>query len=170
MEEQIKKSVFTYVASIYPNLLEQKKAFYKKIVQLPRDLFGNPTWPPWRHVKTLYTLSPVSHQIHDIEKYLLDHKLKCNPIWNIFQCIKTNVKNAKTQIPYKILLTISLTQNKYVEKVFHREIFFDNVYHLTILSVVGVLVAPRKLDKCVYILHWRKISIKSFFIKPMKRG
>ena len=77
---------------------------------------------------------------------------------------------AKTQTPNKILLTISLTQNKYVEKVFHREIFFDNVYHLTILSVVGVLVAPRKLDKCVYIVHWRKISIKSFFIKPMKRG
>ena len=58
-------SVYTHVASMYTNLLEQKKAFAKKIVQLPEDWFwtltrppfrwfGTPTCPPWRHVKTLY--------------------------------------------------------------------------------------------------------------------
>ena len=55
--------VFTQVASIYINLLEQKTRLHKKRVQLPQDWFGTPTWPPfhcfgtpiwlpWRHVKT----------------------------------------------------------------------------------------------------------------------
>ena len=37
------------VASIYANLLEQKKALrlHKKRVQLPGDWFGTPTWPPF---------------------------------------------------------------------------------------------------------------------------
>ena len=36
--------------------IEPKKVFtlHKKGVQLPRDRFGTPIWPPWRHVKTLY--------------------------------------------------------------------------------------------------------------------
>ena len=38
----------------------KRKRLHKKRVQLPRDWFGTPTWPPlhcspWRHVKTLYT-------------------------------------------------------------------------------------------------------------------
>ena len=39
---------------IYGN---KRKCLHKKRVQLPQDLFGTPTWPPfhpWRHVKTLY--------------------------------------------------------------------------------------------------------------------
>ena len=43
----------------------KRKRLHKKKVQLPQDLFGTPTWPPfdcfgtptwspWRHVKTLY--------------------------------------------------------------------------------------------------------------------
>ena len=47
----------------------KRKCLHKKRVQLPQDLFGTPTWPPfqgfgtpilppWRHMKTLYrTLS-----------------------------------------------------------------------------------------------------------------
>ena len=27
----------------------------KKRVQLPEDWYGTPIWPPWRHVKTLYS-------------------------------------------------------------------------------------------------------------------
>ena len=45
----------------------KRKRFHKKRVQLPKDwfgtttwrpfhCFGTPIWPPWRHVKTLYTL------------------------------------------------------------------------------------------------------------------
>ena len=61
------KSVFTHVASIYANLLEQKrKCLHKKGLQLPQDwfwtttcrrlnCFGTPIWPPWCHVKTLYS-------------------------------------------------------------------------------------------------------------------
>ena len=44
----------------------KRKRLHKKRVQLPQDLFGTPTWPPfycfatpiwppWRHVKTLYS-------------------------------------------------------------------------------------------------------------------
>ena len=32
----------------------KRKRLHKKRVQLPPDWFGTPTWPPWRHVKTLY--------------------------------------------------------------------------------------------------------------------
>ena len=43
----------TWPASMQ-NLLEQKKEFAsEKRVQLPQGWFGTPTWPPWRHVKTL---------------------------------------------------------------------------------------------------------------------
>ena len=43
------KSVFTHVASIYANFLEQeKKRLHKKGVQLPQDWFGIPTWPPFK--------------------------------------------------------------------------------------------------------------------------
>ena len=37
------KSVFTHVASIYANLLEQKNRLHKKRVQLPEDWLGTPT-------------------------------------------------------------------------------------------------------------------------------
>ena len=62
------KSYFWAFSLTWPassaNLLEQKKAFAQKGVQLPQDWFGTPTWPPfhcfgtpiwppWRHVKTL---------------------------------------------------------------------------------------------------------------------
>ena len=47
----LEKCVFTHMASIYANLLDQKKELR---VQLPKDLFGTPIWPPWLHVKTLY--------------------------------------------------------------------------------------------------------------------
>ena len=47
-------SVFTHVASICANLLEQKKAFTQEGFQIPQDWIGIPTWPPWRHVKTQY--------------------------------------------------------------------------------------------------------------------
>ena len=33
----------------------KRKRLHKKRVQLPQDWFGTPTWPPWRHVKTLHT-------------------------------------------------------------------------------------------------------------------
>ena len=40
------KSVFAHVASIYANLLEQKrKRLHKKGLQLPQDWFRTPTWP-----------------------------------------------------------------------------------------------------------------------------
>ena len=67
----LQQSVFTHMASIYANVLEQKKAFaFKKRVQLPQDWFGTPTWPPfycfgtpiwppWRNVKTPYILPSV---------------------------------------------------------------------------------------------------------------
>ena len=43
------KSVFTHVASIYANLLEQKrKRLHKKGLQLPQDWFWTPTWPPFK--------------------------------------------------------------------------------------------------------------------------
>ena len=45
---------FTHVASIYANLLDKRKRVHKKRVHLPEDWFGTPTWPPWRHVKTIY--------------------------------------------------------------------------------------------------------------------
>ena len=32
----------------------KRKHLHKKRVQLPQDWFGTPTWPPWRHVETLY--------------------------------------------------------------------------------------------------------------------
>ena len=66
-------SVFTHMASIYANLLEQikRKHLHKKTVQLPEDWFGTPTWPPfhcfwtpvwppWRHVKTLCNQSTTT--------------------------------------------------------------------------------------------------------------
>ena len=34
---------------------KKRKPLNKKRVQLPQDWFETPTWPPWRHVKTLYT-------------------------------------------------------------------------------------------------------------------
>ena len=48
--------------------IKTKESFYIKRDQLPQDWFGTPTWPlfycfgtpiwrPWRHVKTLYTLT-----------------------------------------------------------------------------------------------------------------
>ena len=43
------KSVFAHVASIYANLLEQKrKRLHKKGLQLPQDWFRTPTWPPFK--------------------------------------------------------------------------------------------------------------------------
>ena len=61
------RAFFTHVASIYANLLEQKKAFTWERVKIPAEnflgtptwlpfhCFGTPIWPPWRHVKTLYS-------------------------------------------------------------------------------------------------------------------
>ena len=49
----IKAFLLTWSASmqIYWN---KRKRLHKKRVRLPRDWFGTPIWPPWRHVKTLY--------------------------------------------------------------------------------------------------------------------
>ena len=33
----------------------KRKRLHKKRVQLPRDWFGKPTWPPWRHVALLFS-------------------------------------------------------------------------------------------------------------------
>ena len=33
----------------------KRKRLHKKRVQLPQDCLGTPIWPPWRHVKTLYS-------------------------------------------------------------------------------------------------------------------
>ena len=33
----------------------KRKRLHKKRVQLSQDWFRTPSWPPWRHVKTLYT-------------------------------------------------------------------------------------------------------------------
>ena len=38
----------------------KRKSLHKKRVQLPQDLFGIPTWPPWRHEKMLYNIHDVS--------------------------------------------------------------------------------------------------------------
>ena len=32
----------------------KRKGLHKKRVQLPQNWFGTPTWPLWRHVKTLF--------------------------------------------------------------------------------------------------------------------
>ena len=40
------------MASIYANLWTKRKHLHKKRVQLLKDCFGIPIWPPWRHVKT----------------------------------------------------------------------------------------------------------------------
>ena len=42
----------------------KRKRLHKKRVQLPGDWFGTPTWPPWRHVKTLYCFCPFSFRLH----------------------------------------------------------------------------------------------------------
>ena len=39
----------------------KRKRLLEKRVQLPEDWFGTPTWPPWRHVKTLYIANPPHH-------------------------------------------------------------------------------------------------------------
>ena len=48
-------SVFTHVASIYADFLEQKKAFTEERVQLPQDWFGRPTWPQFYCKNALYS-------------------------------------------------------------------------------------------------------------------
>ena len=35
------------------NYWNKRKRLHKKRIQLPQDCLGTPTWPPWRHVKTL---------------------------------------------------------------------------------------------------------------------
>ena len=37
----------------------KRKRLHKKRVQLQGDGFGTPTWPPRRHVKTLYIVEPA---------------------------------------------------------------------------------------------------------------
>ena len=49
-QELFEKSVFTHVASIYADLLKQKKAFPKRKkgqLTCAQDCFGIPTWPPF---------------------------------------------------------------------------------------------------------------------------
>ena len=41
--------------------LSKRESLHKKRVQLPQDWFGTPTWPPWRHVKTLRLIGSVPH-------------------------------------------------------------------------------------------------------------
>ena len=41
----------------------KRKRLHKKRVHLPRDWFGTPTWPPRRHVKTLYTHERISSEV-----------------------------------------------------------------------------------------------------------
>ena len=36
---------------------KERKRLHKKRVQLPQDWLGAPIWPPWRHVKTLYSMT-----------------------------------------------------------------------------------------------------------------
>ena len=52
--------VFTNVASFMQIYWNKRKSLHKKRVQLPQDWFGIPTWPPWRHEKTLYNIHDVS--------------------------------------------------------------------------------------------------------------
>ena len=49
----IRAFLLTWSASmqIYWN---KRKRLHKKRVRIPRDWFGTPIWPPWRHVKILY--------------------------------------------------------------------------------------------------------------------
>ena len=56
----------------------KRKRLHKKRVQLPQDLFGTPTWPPfhcfgtpiwppWRHVKTLYI---ILNSVHSLPEWM----------------------------------------------------------------------------------------------------
>ena len=60
--------VFTHVASIYADLLKQKRAFTKKKVQLTyaQDCFGIPTWSPMNTNWDLSILEDEYHYENDI--------------------------------------------------------------------------------------------------------
>ena len=75
------------MSSIHSNLWNKIKDLHKKRVQLPQDLFGTPTWPPFycfgtpiwplrRHVKTLYRvigLAPVVVEMLDSAILRINH-------------------------------------------------------------------------------------------------
>ena len=50
------------MANIYANVLEQKKAFDKKRIQLPQDWFGTPTWTPFYCFEYQYMTAVTSFE------------------------------------------------------------------------------------------------------------
>ena len=73
----LEKCVFTHMASIYANLLEQKKELR---VQLPQDLFRTPIWPPWRYVMNGWRNLVFSHLT-----YIWMIPLLFNTVWVILK-------------------------------------------------------------------------------------
>ena len=61
----------------------KRKRLHKKRVQLPQDWFGTPTWPPWRHVKTLYMV--LGDAVTKLQRFvwIFNHVLRVIT-WSLF--------------------------------------------------------------------------------------
>ena len=84
----------------------KRKRLHKKRVQLPEDWFGTPTWPPLRHVKTLYTCIyhatlKIHHQI-SIKQTRLSAEFFCK---NEFYLHEPGTKTKNHLISYQWLRT-----------------------------------------------------------------
>ena len=67
--------------------LNKRKRLHKKRAQLPQDHFGTPIWPPWRHVKTLYSwIEPTAlDRTERLRDCFYDTRMIFIPEWVSFQ-------------------------------------------------------------------------------------
>ena len=118
----------------------KRKRLHKKRVQLPKDWFGTPTWPPWRHVKTLYRVFSLtwsaSMQIYWNKRKRL-HKKRVElpkdwfgiPTCPPFHCFGTPICRRDVMWKHSILfcpwVQSSCTGNSYMLRYSPRLIDFD---------------------------------------------
>ena len=57
----------------------KRKFLHKKKVQLPQDCLGTPTWQPWRHVKTLYSIKSNGQ---GLEQVVHTNGTSCRSSWS----------------------------------------------------------------------------------------
>ena len=85
----------------------KRKHLHKKRVQLPQDWFGTQSWPPWRHVKTLYT--------HFIPMIGLSDRQTIASRWAIAQCPQSSLTESGIYLSNNfslVMLTVFLASQE----------------------------------------------------------
>ena len=99
---------------IYGN---KRNFLHKKRVQLPKDLFGTPIWPPWRHVNTLYKMTMTQLYCHGCADLMLLFEASLHFVFKESRCCQFKTVSRHLLISF-VLSSFLLVPNPKYSKIF----------------------------------------------------